>query len=272
MLNAAMVERINNLPPLPKTVQEIERALADANVNAKKIAAIIEEDPMVVADLLKLLNSAFYGLRKEISNVEQAVALLGMSNVKDLAVNLSLRNMLRTNLSPYGITPEEFAKISQFQSLLAQSLMRDIAPKEANTIRLQALLQEIGKIVMSDEVIREGEERQFKADIEAGWNIREVEKNYLQTTTAEVSAMMLKRWDFDESFYNAILWSDRPNQADPDIRDDAWVLRIAAEAVSVRAPLHENSCNKAINIAIKGGYPDEKVKTITQELASKWSA
>jgi len=126
MTNVHIVKRISSLPPLPQTVTEIEKAYADPNVDAKKIARIIEKDPMVVADLLKTLNSAFYGLRKEITSVEQAVALLGMKSVKDLVINLSLRNMLRTDLSPYGITSETFAKVSQFQSFLAQRWMKQI--------------------------------------------------------------------------------------------------------------------------------------------------
>ncbi|BDY12310.1 HDOD domain-containing protein [Hydrogenimonas cancrithermarum] len=271
MMNSQLVQRISSLPPLPQTVVEIEKAYLDPNVSSKKIATIVEKDPMVVADLLKLLNSAFYGLRKEITSVEQAVSLLGMRSVKDLVINLSVRNMLRTNLDPYGMSSETFAKISQFQSMLAERWMTRINPSKAERIRLLALLQEIGKIVISDELLREGEDAPFKAELEAGWDIREIERNYIDATTAEVSAAMLLHWDFDPYFSDLIRWSDMPNQADGDAKEDTWVLRIASEAVNVRDPLGEKSRKRALNLALKAGLPEAELASILNDLNEWWN-
>ncbi|WP_456404699.1 HDOD domain-containing protein [Hydrogenimonas sp.] len=272
MMNSRLVERISSLPPLPQTVVEIEKAYGDPDVNVKAVASIVEKDPMVVADLLKLLNSAFYGLRKEITSVEQAISLLGMKSVKDLIINLSVRNMLRTNLSPYGISSEAFAKVSQFQSMLSQEWMKTLDPQKTERVRLLALLQEIGKIVIADELLREGEDATFKAELEAGWDIREIERNYIDATTAEVSAAMLAHWEFDPVICDIIRWSDMPNQADVNLREEAWVLRIAAEAVNVRTPLGEKSCKRAVNLALKAGYDEEKLGTILNDLSQRWNS
>jgi len=271
MINSQLVQRISSLPPLPQTVTEIEKAYSDPNVDVKTVASIVEQDPMVVADLLKLLNSAFYGLRKEITSVEQAVALLGMKSVKDLVINLSVRNMLRANLSPYGLNSEEFAKVSQFQSMLAQQWMKAVNPAKVERIRLLALLQEIGKIVISDELLREGEDSTFRAELEAGWDIRETERNYIDATTAEVSAAMLRHWEFAPSMADLIQWADMPNQADGDAKEEAWVLRIASEAVSVRAPLSEKNKKRAINLALKAGLPEEPLQEAMEDLTERWN-
>ena len=272
MINKKLVERISSLPPLPETVSQIEAAYADPNTDVKKIAAIVEQDPMVVADLLKTLNSAYYGMRREITNIEQAVALLGMREVKDLVVNLSLRNMLRTNLSPYGISSETFAKISQFQSLLAQKWMKTIDASKVDRVRMLALLQEIGKIVIADELLLEGEDATFKAELEAGWDIREVERNYMDATTAEVSAAMLRHWEFEEVFVDIIQWADQPNQADAEHKVDAWVLRIASEAVSIRDTLGEKGRKRALLFAQKAGLPHDTLAPLLEELAEKWQS
>jgi HD-like signal output (HDOD) protein len=272
MINSQLVQRISSLPPLPQTVTELEKAYADPNVDVKIVASIVEKDPMVVADLLKLLNSAFYGLRKEITSVEQAVALLGLKSVKDLVINLSLRNMLRTNLSPYGLSSEEFAKVSEFQSMFAQRYMKEVNPAKVERIRLLALLQEIGKIVIADELLREGEDAPFKAELEAGWDIREIERNYIDATTAEVSAAMLRHWEFDDAIADLIQWADMPNQADGDAKEEAWALRLASEAVSVRNPLSEKGKKRAVNLALKGGLPDEPIVQIVEDLKERWNA
>ncbi|MCF6201438.1 MAG: HDOD domain-containing protein [Hydrogenimonas sp.] len=272
MMNSRLVERISSLPPLPQTVVGIERAFSDPDVNVKMVAGIVEKDPMVVADLLKLLNSAFYGLRKEITSVEQAISLLGMKSVKDLVVNLSVRNMLRTNLSPYGISSETLAKVSQFQSIFSQEWMNSIDLKRGEKIRLLALLQEIGKIVIADELLREGEDATFKAELDAGWDIKEIERNYIGATTAEVSAAMLQHWEFDSMTCDIIRWSDMPNQADINVREEAWALRLAAEAVNVRAPLDDKSRKRALNLAIKGGFEEERLSEILDDLAKRWNS
>ncbi len=270
MINTQLIERISALPPLPKTVTEIEKAYQNPNTDVKTIAKIVEGDPMVVANLLKLLNSAFYGLRKEITSVEQSISLLGMRGVKDLVVSISLRNMLRSNLSPYGTNSEKLAHISQFQSTLAFEMMRKTDAASAERIRLLGLLQEIGKLVIADEVLLEGEEGPFKAELDAGWDIREVERNYVDATTAEVSAAMLRHWDFDPLFADIIQWSDQPNQADEEYRKEAVILRIASEVVNIRTPLDENVINRGRLFVEKFYLPVDIYDEVVGKLADQW--
>jgi HD-like signal output (HDOD) protein len=271
MVNTQLIEKINALPPLPKTVKDIERAYKDSNVNAKMVAEILEQDPMVIADLLKLLNSPSFGLKREVNDLEQAVSLIGMKSVKDLVINLSVRNLLRTDLSPYGISSEKFAKVSQFQSFLAQSLMKSVNPKKVDKIRLQALLQEIGKVVIADELLLEGEDATFRAELQAGWDIREIEKSYMDVTTAEVSFAMLSYWQFDQAFVNGIKWADIPSQADEEFKDEALILRIASEAVNVIEPLSEKSKTKSLEFVQKLGLSEELFESIFKELTERWS-
>jgi len=271
MVNSQLIEKINALPPLPKTVKEIEKAYKDPNVDSKKIAEILEQDPLIIADLLKLLNSPSYGLKKEVNNIEQAVSLMGMRSVKDLVLNLSVRNMLRTDLSPYGISSEMFAKISNFQSFLAQFLMRKINPQKVDKIRLQALLQEIGKVVIADELLLEGEDTTFRAELKAGWDIRETEKNYMDVTTAEVSAAMLGYWKFDQAFVDGIKWADIPSQADEALKDEALILRLASEVVNVSEPFSDKSKKRAINFVQKLGLSVDLFENIFEELTERWS-
>jgi len=271
MVNSQLIEKINALPPLPKTVKDIESAYEDPNVNAKKIANILEQDPLIIADMLKLLNSPSYGLRKEVNSIEQAVALIGTKSVKDLVVNLSVRNMLRTDLSPYGISSEKFAKCSHFQSFLAQSLMQKINSKKVDKIRLQAFLQEIGKVVIADELLLEGEDATFRAELQAGRDIREIEKNYMDVTTAEVSSAMLSYWQFVQAFVDGIKWAEIPSQADEEFKDEALILRIASEAVNVIEPLSDKSKKRAINFVQKLGLSIDLFESIFKDLTERWS-
>jgi hypothetical protein len=83
---------------------------------------------------------------------------------------------------------------------------------------------------------------------------------------------MLRHWEFEPIFADIIHWADQPNQADMDVKLDAWVLRVANEAVSVRDPLSEKNRKRALLIAQKGGYSTDDLQTILDELAERWNA
>ena len=271
MVNTSLVEKINSLPPLPKTVKEIEEAYKDPNVDAKTVANILEHDPLVVADLLKILNSPASGIRNEVKNVEQAVSLIGIKAVKDLVVSLSIKGIFKINLSPYGVSSNDFARISYFQNFLAQYLIRELTPIKVDTIRLQALLQELGKIVIAQEIILEGEEDIFRAEIEAGWSIREIEKNYLDTTTAEVTAEMLRYWGFEQHFIDTIKASDMPNQTDESFKIESYILRIVSEVVNVAKPFSNESKKRAMVFVENVGIEKESFDYYFNDFKELWS-
>ena len=271
MVNTNLIEKINSLPPLPKTVKKIEEAYKDPSVDAKTIADILEHDPLVVADLLKILNSPASGIRNEVKNVEQAVALMGMKAVKDLVISLSIKGIFKINLSPYGVSSGKFARISYFQNFLAQYLIRELTPVKVDTIRLQALLQELGKIVIAEEIISEGEEDIFRAEIEAGWSIREIEENYLDMTTAEVTAEMLKHWEFDQGFIDTIKASDIPSQADDSFKAESYILRIVSEVVNVAKPFSDESKKRAMVFVENVGIEKESFEYYFNDFKELWS-
>jgi HD-like signal output (HDOD) protein len=72
----ALVGNVENLPTAPFVFAQINRAVSDANTSAYDFAAILSEDPVMSAKVLKLCKSAFYGLPNPISTVKQAIVIL----------------------------------------------------------------------------------------------------------------------------------------------------------------------------------------------------
>ena len=69
------------LPALPAVVGEIQSLIHDADVDMKKVAELINSDPAILAQVLKIVNSAYYGLPREVTNVQFAIAFLGLNEV-----------------------------------------------------------------------------------------------------------------------------------------------------------------------------------------------
>lgn len=249
-----ITERIKALPPLPKSFYEINAICNDENGTIVQLAKVIEKDPMLVANLLKVANSPLYSFRREIKSVLQAVSLFGMSTTRALTTDISIKKLLSVDIEPYGVSPEDFVKISATQSILMKEWYSKIDRNKLDTLFLAALLQETGKILIADEIVKNDEVMQFKSEIEVAINIAEVEKMYVETTTAKITAKIFEHWGFDEIMVEAINFSDDPSAAPEEIKEYSTALKIVKTAVPINSPLSERSINIALSLVQKNGY------------------
>jgi len=80
------IRRINDLPTLPRTVLRITELINNPRSSASDLAAVITDDQVLTARLLKLVNSAFYGFPQQISTVTRAIILIGFDAIRNLLI------------------------------------------------------------------------------------------------------------------------------------------------------------------------------------------
>lgn len=243
-----IVERIKTLPPLPKSFHEINSICSNPNGTIEQLAKVIEKDPMLVANLLKVANSPLYNFRKEIKSVLQAVSLFGMSTTRSLTTDISIKKLLNVDIEPYGIIPEEFVRVSGMQSALMREWYAKVDRTKVDVLFLAALLQETGKILIADEVVKNDEVSQFKFEIEGSVNIAQVEKMYVGTSTGEITSQIFEHWGFDEVLVQAIHFSDSYIQAPEEIQPYSFALQVVKTAIPMNSPLSERSVTIALNL------------------------
>ena len=109
-MNPLLLETIKNLPPLPSTVEELRNYIDSngANLEINKIATIISKDPLLVAELLRLANSPFFGFSRQVSTIQQVISLLGINNIKNIVLANSLKSTFHIDVSPYGLNTADF--------------------------------------------------------------------------------------------------------------------------------------------------------------------
>lgn len=120
-MKSSIINSIKSLPPLSKTILDINKVYANENSSIHDLVKAIEGDPMIVANLLKAANSPLYFFGKEIRSVAHAVSLFGMGMTRSIALGNSVRKLLNVDMQPYGITPDRFAEISHLQATLILS-------------------------------------------------------------------------------------------------------------------------------------------------------
>ncbi len=264
-MRESLVKRIRSLPPLPKTVEEFEKAYNDPNVSLEEIAKILSSDPMIVANILKRVNSPFYALREEITDITHAISLLGLSEVKAVVLENSIKKLLNIDMEPYGITADEFARISHLQNHLMYRWYRKVDSRKLKVLNLASFLQEMGKIIIADEIIKEDLVYPFKSEIEITMDIASVEKFFVDATTAIVTAEMFEYWGFDELFVNSIKYSDDFKSAPEECYEYSRALYIVKSAVPVNMPLKEAAIKRAEKIALEEGL---KVEFLSEAIDS----
>ncbi|MCK4574457.1 MAG: HDOD domain-containing protein, partial [candidate division Zixibacteria bacterium] len=92
-----VVSNIRNLPTPPMVFHQIQKVISDPNVSAAQIASILAEDPAISVKVLKLTNSAFYGLAREVDSVKHAVVIVGMEAIKNLVLSASVLDMFKSD-------------------------------------------------------------------------------------------------------------------------------------------------------------------------------
>jgi HD-like signal output (HDOD) protein len=252
-MKSSMIDSIKSLPPLPKTVIDMQRVCNDPNSSIHDLVKTVEHDPMIVANLLKAANSPLYSLRREITNVSQAVSLFGMSMTRSIGVGNSVRKLLNVDMEPYGISSDRFAEVSSMQAVLAQKWYMQVDRAKADKLFLAAFLQETGKIVIASDIIQEDLTTNFKSDIEVALDIAIVERNYVEATTAEVTAAIFTHWNFDRDFVQMIEHSDAPDKAPDELKELSAVLSVIKTVMPINDPLSERAVIQGVKKAEAAG-------------------
>jgi len=258
----SLTESIQSLPPLSKTIIDINRVYADKNAGVGDLTKVIESDPMIVANLLKSANSPLYGFGKEIRSVAQAVSLFGMNMTRSIAIGNSVRKLLNVDMKPYGISSDKFAEISSLQATLMTKWYSKIDRAKAEKLYLAAFLQETGKILISSDVIKENEDTPFASEIELTNNIAAVEKSYVEVSSAELTAEIFYHWGFGEEFVEMIRYADDPEAAPQEIKEYSMALHIVKTILPMNKPLSEQSINFGLRKARDAGYDHEALEDV----------
>jgi len=262
----SITDSIKALPPLSKTIGEVNRIYADESSSIADMAKVIEEDPMIIANLLKAASSPLYGFSREIKNAAQAVNLFGISMTRSIALGNSVRKLLNVDMQPYGVTPERFAEISSMQATLVYNWYKKINKQKAETLYLAALLQETGKILIASDIIQEDEAYSFKSEVEISNNLAQLERSYVEVSASEVTALVFKYWNFDQDMIDMIKYADNPNAAADEIKEYAVALNIVKTIIPINKPLAEQAINFGLNLADKAGYNHEILEDSVDDL------
>lgn len=189
------VKGVAALATLPEVTAQIMKTVEDPRSSASSLHKIISHDPALVARILKLVNSAFYGLPGQITSVDRAITLLGLNAVKNVAVAASLGQMFRGSKLCEGFSVRELWTHCVAVAVTARELARATKSKLAEEAFLGGMIHDIG-ILVALQAWPEKTRAVCKEVQSNGGNFSEVERRILGVDHSLLGKTLAEQWKF----------------------------------------------------------------------------
>jgi len=198
---SGLLDRVGDLPPFPAVIEQATMLAQDPRTSAADLAKVIQMDPALTAKILRVTNSAFYGMSREISTVKDAVVVMGFSAVRSLAVAMSAMHLLQTVDRPL-FRQDVFWLHSMCCAMVAQKISKS-ARLPADEAFTAGLLHDIGKLVLQKYAARPFA-TVLAVQAHNGIVSCTTEAKLLRTTHAELGRKLCEKWQLPPSLVAAI--------------------------------------------------------------------
>jgi HD-like signal output (HDOD) protein len=197
------------LPTIPGVAKELIATMRDEDIPFEKVRVAISRDPALMAKLVRLANSARFGLPRQVASLDDAITMVGLNQVRTLALAACMAGMFK---DVPGIDPDSFWKESMATAGYAQWLARTLG-SDVQQAWLAGFLVRLGELIIAQktpEHISRIEELPHHA---GGRWARELQ--LLGFSEAQVTAELARRWSFPQSLVDALAAAEDPTAAKP---------------------------------------------------------
>ncbi|MDR2152127.1 MAG: HDOD domain-containing protein [Helicobacteraceae bacterium] len=255
-MNEALYTRVKSLPPLPESVIKVQQICNDPNSSISDLTKVIENDPMLTANILKAANSPLYGFSRAIKTLGQAVSLFGMATVRGFALSGAIRSTIKIDMTPYRITAERFADLSQLQNALMVRWYSQVSRNMLDILSPAAFLAGVGRLIIAQETVKIGKGEAFanKALVNG---LAAAESEFFGVHYQEVSAAVFSHWLFEPELVEAIGGSVNPAAVNDAMRPYAFALQVVQTAVELPAGITSASAETAAKLVASNGGSSE---------------
>ncbi|MDH3892641.1 MAG: HDOD domain-containing protein [candidate division Zixibacteria bacterium] len=214
-----VISNIRNLPTPPIVFHQIQKVISDPNSSAGQVASVLAEDPAMSVKVLKLTNSAFYGLAREIESVKHAVMIVGMEAIKNLVLSASVLDMFKSS-----DIDQEFQEAFWRHSLATAFCGRLLARRlnahgmvDPDTAFSSGLLHDVGKLIISCFLPEENAKfQEARKDDEESPDF-EVEERALGFNHAQVGGFLATQWKLPKRLADSISYHHRPQLSEDEL-------------------------------------------------------
>lgn len=248
-----LVEMVDKIPTFQESVHRILALTTSPDCSAKDLVQVIEHDPILTIKVLKLVNSAYFGLSQEVTSVNHSVVYVGINTIKNVAISVATTGALpKTNKA--GLNMNRFWEHSLAVGVIAKLLAENkgIGKNEQANYFVAGLLHDIGKVLFAHFIPEEYQQVLQKAEAE-GIPLHQAEKEFLGFNHSEIGALVAEKWQLPSDLINSIKHHHGAAEQDQNplslaiyaANQAAHYLELIAQAADNN---DENALNRAANI------------------------
>lgn len=241
----SLIKNISSFPAISSIVGEVCSICQDPNSSIADLVKVIERDPGIIIDILRISNSPIYGFTREILNISQAVSLFGMGTIKGFVISSVIRKSMKLSLESYGTSATAYLDTCrEYNKLLMEAYKR--APNEIKEVIFPAsFLMTSGIMLLANEVAKLENIEDFQSKIKEADYFLDVENEFFGVNCADVTALLFEHWNFESALIEAI----RGINSSDGFSETSAPLRFALNCISLHkqyAPTQLESARKFI--------------------------
>jgi HD-like signal output (HDOD) protein len=210
-LKAKILKRVKELPPMPQTVFKAREILGDPKSSAQDVAGILETDQAIAAKVLKMANSAYYGLMGRVSSIQHASVVLGYKTLAEIVTLAGGSGVLGGTLEGYDQEAGDLWRHSLGVAFGSKIIASRKHPALANDAFAAGLIHDVGKLVL-DPYVKERKEAFQAFMAEEQRSFLQAEKEILGFDHGEIAFELCKAWNVPQALLSAIRYHHAPGK------------------------------------------------------------
>ncbi|MBM4060367.1 MAG: HDOD domain-containing protein [Planctomycetes bacterium] len=225
----ALVNNTVELPTVPEVLRKLNDVIADPEASADDVAEVVAKDPAVATNVLRIVNSAYYGLQVRVASVSLAVSVLGFNMTKKVALKAAVFSVFgRRREKIQHFDPLGFWRHAVFTGIAARTLggsSTAFAATHAEDLYIAGLLHDVGKIILMEKaaprylaVLRKAAQQRRSEVL--------VEQEDFGFTHADVGSVLAVKWFLPEELAIATRCHHAPSR-DPFHRPLSSLIHLA---------------------------------------------
>jgi putative nucleotidyltransferase with HDIG domain len=198
-----IVGDIETLEPIPQLAHKLIAVAQDPQSSMSDVAKLVSLDQAMTANVLRICNSAYFGLPRKVDSVQQAVTYLGMDQIVNLVMMKIGSRTLQKGQEGYDLSEGELWKYSVLSAFMAHHIAGKVRLQDKHLLFTAALLKDIGKVVLH-RYVKDGFEEIEERVRDQQISFMEAEKAVLGIDHAELGGLIAEKWQFSPTMTKMI--------------------------------------------------------------------
>ena len=235
------LDRVLDIPTLPVVAIKVNKLLQNYDISITELTETIEKDQAIVSRILRLVNSAFYGLQSKVESVHQALVVLGLNTVRNVVISVSVIKAFSGKDSFEGFDIKDFWRHSVGVAVASRYLAVQTRLDNPDDCFIAGLLHDIGKVILS-EYFKEPFGQVWASVRDDGLSFYEAERNLLPLNHAQIGGHLAAKWRLPPDLIDTIRYHHTPREGASNL-DQLMIVHVADIIVNTCKADPGNACD-----------------------------